>query len=82
MEIMTLLKTVFPFSFGVKDVVDLVIKIAIYIIAGLLVGVVCWIIGFIPFIGSIIGWLVGTVANLYTTAGWIIALLVYFKVLK
>lgn len=79
---MDMLKKYFPYSFGAKDLKELIIKIIVYVVVGVVVGTVCSIIGLIPVIGAIIGWLVGTVANVYTTAGWVLAILDYLKILK
>ena len=79
---MDLLKSIFPYSFGVKDVTDLVVKIIIYVIIGLLAAVLCWVVGFLPFLGGILKWLLGTVAELYVTGGIVFAVLSFAKVLK
>ena len=72
---MDVLKKIFPYSFGVKDVKDLVIKVLVYLVGGAIVG---FVLGLIPLLGG----LLGTVVNLYTTVGWILAILDHFKVLK
>jgi hypothetical protein len=82
MDIMKLLKTYFPLSFDTKDIVTLLIKIAVYLVAGVIVGLVCAVIGFIPIIGGIIGWLVGTVVGLYVLGGIVLAVLDFLKILK
>jgi hypothetical protein len=82
MDLLNTLKKYFPYSFGAKELKDLIIKIIVYVVAGIVIGTVASVIGLIPLIGGIIGWIVGTVANVYTTAGWIIAILDYLKVLK
>lgn len=79
---MDLLKKYFPYSFGVKDLTDLIIKIIVYVVAGVIVATIAGLIGQIPLVGSILGWVIGTVANIYTTVGWILAILDYLKVLK
>ena len=79
---MDLLKKYFPYSFGAADIVSLVIKILVYIIAGVLIGLVCKVISLVPFIGPIIAWVVGTVLEIYVLAGIVIAVLDYLKVLK
>lgn len=79
---MDMLKKYFPYSFGAKDLKDLIIKIIVYVVVGVVIGTVASIIGLIPLIGGILGWIIGTVANLYTTAGWVIAILDYLKILK
>lgn len=86
---MDTLKKIFPYSFGVKDVKDLVIKIVIYLVASVVVSLVCWLVGlvlgWIPVVGLLIGvilnivnWLVGV----YNLVGIILAALDFAKVLK
>jgi len=82
MDIMKLLKTYFPLSFDTKDIVTLLIKVAVYLVAGVIVGLVCAVIGFIPILGPIVGWVVGTVAGLYILGGIVLAILDFLKVLK
>ena len=72
---MDMLKKIFPYSFGVKDIKDLVIKVLVYLIGGVIIG---FVLGLIPLLGDPLG----TVVNLYTTVGWILAILDHFKVLK
>jgi uncharacterized protein involved in cysteine biosynthesis len=72
---MDMLKKFFPLSFGAADVKALVIKIAIYVIGGYVLGFVA---GLLPLVGGSIG----TVISLYSTVGWILAILDYLKVLK
>ena len=79
---MDLLKKYFPYSFGVKDLTNLIIKIIVYVVAGVIIATIAGIIGKIPLVGGILGWAIGTVANIYTTAGWIFAILNYLKILK
>ena len=79
---MDMLKKYFPYSFGAKELKDLIIKIIVYVVAGVVIGTVASVIGLIPLIGGILVWIIGTVANIYTTAGWIVAILDYLKVLK
>lgn len=78
---MDTLKKFFPFSFGAKDVAELVVKIIIYVVAGAVIGFLLSIIGKIPLIGIITG-LIGTLVGIYTTAGIVIAILDYCKVFK
>ncbi len=82
---MDMLKKLFPFSFGVKDVTDLVIKILVYVAVGVLVGLIGWVLGIIPLIGWILAlvWgIVGTLVGLYTLAGIVFAVLDFCKILK
>lgn len=72
---MDTLKKLFPYSFGVKDVKDLVIKVLVYLVGGAIVG---FVVGLLPIVGGILG----TVVNIYTTVGWVLAILDHFKVLK
>ena len=72
---MELLKKVFPYSFGAKDITGLIIKIIVYIVASAVLG---FVVGLIPFVGGLIGSLI----SLYSTVGLILAILDYLKVLK
>ena len=42
---MDMIKTIFPYSFGAKDVTNLAIKIVVYLVVGAVVGLLCGIIG-------------------------------------
>ena len=79
---MDMIKRYFPLSMNVKDVKDLIIKIVVYVVVELLVGLVCKVIGFIPFVGGIVAWIIGTVVGIYVLAGIILAILDYLKILK
>lgn len=79
---MDMIKKIFPYSFGAKDLTNLAIKIVVYLVVGAVVGLLCGIIGLIPILGPIIGWLVGGVVGLYNLVGIILAVLDYLKVLK
>lgn len=72
---MELLKKIFPYSFGAKDITGLIIKIIVYIVASAVLG---FVVGLIPFVGGLIGSLI----SLYSTVGLILAFLDYLKVLK
>ena len=79
---MDTLKKLFPLSFKyVKSVSDLVIGILIYLVAGIVGGVVIGITALIPIV-SILAGLVGGLLDLYVVAGIVILVLVYCKVIK
>lgn len=83
---MDTLKKIFPVSFKYTDTTaNLIIGILIYIvgaiIGGAVVGLVQWILSFIP----VLVWLlsvVGSCISLYCVAGIVIQVLVFAKVLK
>ena len=79
---MDMLKKLFPYSFGAKDVSGLVIKIVVYLVVGLIVSLVCKLVSLIPFVGPIFAWLVGSVVDLYVLVGIVLTVLDYLKVLK
>jgi len=86
---MDLLKKFFPYSYGAKEVKDLVIKIIVYVVAmvigGAMLGLVNLIVGWLPLIGGIIGWvlgLAGSLIEIYCVAGIVLLVLDYFKILK
>ena len=75
------LKKLFPFSFGEKDLANLILTIILYAVinaaAGALIKGFSWVpILSVPFI------LIGSLAGIYATAGIIIAILVYEKAVK
>ena len=72
---MDLIKKLFPYSFGVSDIVGLIVKILAYMIVSALLG---WVLSLIPLVGGIAAWVVG----IYCTIGWVIAILVFLKVIK
>ena len=79
---MDMIKTIFPYSFGAKDLKALAIKIVVDLVVGAIVGLLCSIIGLFPLLGAIVGWIVGGVVGLYNLAGLVLAVLDYMKVLK
>ncbi len=86
---MDTLKKFFPYSFGIKDTSNFVVKIIVYavasIILGAIVGVLAWLVGLTPAVGGILSWVVGTLGSLvslYCFAGIVILVLVFTKVLK
>ena len=78
---MDILNKLFPYSFGAKEVKDLVVKIIVYIIAGAIVGVIIGLLAAIPFIGLIFS-LIGGLVELYVLIGIVLVVLDYLKVLK
>ena len=86
---MDLLKKLFPYSFGTKDVANLVIKTIVYIVVtavlGALIGLSTILVAWIPVVGLLVAWLLGIISSLagiYCLAGIIVLFLDYFKVLK
>lgn len=78
---MDILKKVFPYSFGVKDLTDMIVKIVVYVVVGAVAGVLIGLLAKLPIIGFIIG-AVGGLIDLYCTVGIVLAILDHFKVLK
>ena len=80
---MDILKKLWPFSFvNKKDVASLVINVIIHVVGMIILTVLCWLIGIIPFVGRILAWLIGSVGDLYLTVGIVLTFLDYFKVIK
>ena len=86
---MDLLKKLFPISWKYKsEAKDLVIGIIIYLVAGIIGGVLLGIAGLftgIPVLGAILGILlraIGALLDLYVVAGIVIEVLLFTKVLK
>ena len=78
---MALLKSLFPFSFGAKDVAALVIKCIVYLVVGLVAGALIGILAAVPIVGWIVG-IFGGLVDIYVLAGIVIAVLDYLKILK
>ena len=87
---MDTLKKFFPLSFKRLDSIgNLIVGILIYllvgIVAGVLIGLAGLITGWIPVVGAIVGWLIriaGAIVDLYVVADIVIQILAYCKVLK
>ncbi len=87
---METLKKFFPLSFKRTDTVaNLVVGILIYLVVGILAGVVIalstMIVNWIPVVGAIIGVVLGLASSLiglYVLAGIVIQILVFAKVIK
>ena len=84
-----MLKSLFPVSFGTKDVTALVIRTIIYvlfaIVAGAIVALATMLVGWIPVVGAIIGWVlgvIGSIIGLYFLAAIVVLFLAHFKVIK
>ena len=84
-----MLKTLFPVSFGTKDVTALVIRTIIYIllaiVAGAIVALATMLVGWIPVVGAIIGWalgVIGSILGLYFLAAIVVLFLAHFNVVK
>ena len=78
---MSLLKKIFPLSFGANDVAGLVIKILIYLVVGVVLGFLIGILAVIPIVNIVVG-LIGGLVELYVLAGIVIVILDFLKVLK
>ena len=78
---MDILKKFFPYSFGVKDLTDMIVKIIVYVVVGAIASVLICLLKEIFIIGAIIGALGGLV-DLYCTVGIVLTILDHFKVLK
>ena len=78
---MDMIRKVFPYSLGAKEVKELVIKILVYLVAGIIIGALIGVLAKIPVLGLIFS-LVGAIVDLYCFVGIILAVLDYMKVLK
>ena len=78
---MDMLKKIFPFSFGVKDITALVVALVIYIVGGAVLGVVFGLLAKIPLLGILFG-IVGWAVGVYCFVGIVLSVLDFLKVLK
>lgn len=88
-EFINALKPIFPVTFYLDNFVKLefksnaelfkmLIQIGIYLVAGLILGVVLGLIGMIPILGIVCG-LIGAIFGLYSLAGIVLSVLVFCK---
>ena len=79
---MDALKKLFPLSFKyTKDVANLIIGILLYLVVGIVGGLVIGLTLLIPIVNLICG-LVGALLDIYVLAGIVIQILVFAKVIK
>ncbi len=78
---MQLLKTLFPISFGTKDLANLIIKLIIFAVVSAVSGFVVFLLIKIPVINIIAG-LLGGLIEMYLFFATVILLLAYFNILK
>ena len=78
---MSILETVFPFSFSKKKtVIALIINIVIYLVAAAVIGWVLSLLGGLPLVGTIVGWL-GWIIGLYVFVGIVLSVLDYLRLI-
>lgn len=79
---MNSLKKIFPLSFKyVGSAANLVIGILVYLLVGIVGGLVIGLTAIIPIVNIVCG-LLGALLDLYVVAGIVIQILVHCKVLK
>jgi hypothetical protein len=80
---MDILKKFFPFSFGVKtkEINSLIAGILIYVVIGIVIGVLAALLGNIPVLGVLMGITAG-LAETYCTGGIVLSVLKFVNVLK
>ena len=78
---MDMLKKFFPFSFKVGNLRELAIRIAIYIVASAVAGLVLGLLGKVPLVGFVFGFISGLI-GLYCLVGIVLAVLDFLKLLK
>ena len=79
---MNFLKTVFPISFKFTgSVSNLIIGIIIYVLVGIVGGVVIALASYLPFVGFLC-WILGSLVDVYVVGGIVILFLSHFNVIK
>ena len=78
---MDMLKKFFPFSFKSKNLRELIICLAVYLVASFILGAVLNLLGQLPLIGFVFNFVAGLI-GLYCLVGIVLAVLDFFKVLK
>ena len=78
---MDILKKVFPYSFGVKGLGNLIVKVLVYIVVGAIAGFAIGLLAALPIIGLLVSLICGLI-DLYVVVGIVLAVLDFLKVLK
>ncbi len=78
---MDFLNKVFPISFKCAEKESFIKALIIYIVAGVVGGIIIGLLSQIPFVGVLFG-LMGYLAEVYVTAGIVLSILVFTKVIK
>lgn len=78
---MDILKKVFPYSFGVKGLGNLIVKVLVYIVVGAIAGFAIGLLAAMPIIGMLVYLICGLI-DLYVVVGIVLAVLDFLKVLK
>ena len=79
---MDILRILFPLSFSVRELRSLLISVGIYLVIGIVAGVICKIVGIIPILGALVAWLIGAVAGLYVLVGIVLSVLTFLAASK
>lgn len=75
---MDIIKGLFPLSFSLRTLKNFVTAVVIYLVIGVIAGLVCKIVHIIPIIGPFVSWLIGAVCGIYVLVGIVLAILVFF----
>ena len=78
---MDFLNKVFPISFKCTEKNAFIKALIMYVVAGVVGGLIIGLLSRIPFVGILFG-LAGYLAEVYVTAGIVLSILVFTKVLK
>ncbi len=78
---MDFLNKVFPISFKCTEKDAFIKALIMYVVAGVVGGLIIGLLSRIPFVGILFG-LMGYLAEVYVTAGIVLSILVFTKVLK
>ena len=77
-----MLKQYFPISFKTVDVSSLIKAIIIYLVIGVIGGIICRVVGIIPIIGQLVAVIIGLVVGVYTIAGIVLSILTFLSAKK
>lgn len=69
------LRQLFPFAYKADSLKNMAIAILIFIVIGVVGGLVCKIIGIIPLIGSLVSCILGIIIGLYVLIGIVLSIL-------
>ena len=82
---MKLIKTLFPLSFGAKNLISMIIKLVIYLLLPSILGFCAWLLSKLPVVGGIFAWIfgiLGGIVGIYCIVGIVLLILAFIGLIK
>ncbi len=76
---MNFIRRLFPLSFGVANRTDLIVRIVLFLVVGIVINAVCSVLGIFGFLVRISLWVLCVLTDLYILASIALVLINYFR---